>query len=104
MSLSSPGVLRCSKSKALLFSLPALSLLLCGVSLAEVGGRFTVWDSIEKTVFVVDTFNGKEPATFSPDGRHFFVIPTRGILATNQIEGTIWLFDSASVPSTPKAS
>lgn len=29
---------------------------------------------------------------YSPDGRHFLLVTQRGVLATNALEGTIWLF------------
>jgi hypothetical protein len=33
----------------------------------------------------------------APDGKHFFVVTTKGILATNQLRSEIWLFDTAAV-------
>ncbi len=57
----------------------------------------TVRDSIEKVTFVDEAFYGEDIARFSPDGRHFFVITTRRVLKSNQVEATIWLFDSEGV-------
>ena len=59
----------------------------------------TVRDSIEKITFVDDIYNGKDVSTVSPDGRFFFVITKRGVLRSNQVESTVWLFDSGAVSS-----
>jgi dipeptidyl aminopeptidase/acylaminoacyl peptidase len=69
---------------------------------AESGERtlrsFSVRDGIEMTTFsdpytrISDT-----QCQQSPDGRHFFVVTTKGILATDQLQSELWLFDIASV-------
>jgi dipeptidyl aminopeptidase/acylaminoacyl peptidase len=64
----------------------------------------TVRDSIEKVIFVEDAFNGEKAATFSPDGRYFFVITKRGLLRSGELESTIWLFDSAAASRALKRS
>ncbi len=64
----------------------------------------TVRDSIEKVTFVEDSFLGTEVATFSPDGRYFFVVTSRGVLKSGEMESTIWLFDSAAVSAFAKLS
>jgi len=64
----------------------------------------TVRDSIEKASFVGDPLNGKEEVSFSPDGRYFFVITKRGVLQSNQLQSTIWLFQSVAVSDLLKGS
>lgn len=54
---------------------------------------FTVRDSIEMSRFdPVDT-----APVISPNGRYAAVVTSRGIIATNTVESTLWLFDMHSV-------
>lgn len=78
-------------------------------SLAQAHRRFTVQDSIEMARF--GRYRG-EPV-FSPDRKHFAVITSRGILRSNEIESTLWIFRSEEVQDyltgaakqpTPKAA
>ena len=64
----------------------------------------TVRDSIEKVTFVQDPFLGEEAVTFSPDSRYFFMVTSRGVLASGEVESSIWLFDSAAVSAFLKVS
>jgi dipeptidyl aminopeptidase/acylaminoacyl peptidase len=78
-------------------------LLLCGLcsSAAEPARKlrpFTVEDSIELSYFanpVLWTVNQEPPAepVFSPDGKHILVVTQRGILESNKIEASIWVFE-----------
>ena len=43
---------------------------------------------------------GRAEIAYSPDGRYFSVITSRGVLETDGIESTIWLFDSAAVKNS----
>lgn len=54
---------------------------------------FTVKDSIEMARF---ERTGGGPL-FSPDKKYFVVVTSRGILESDKIESTIWLFDSEQV-------
>lgn len=80
-------------------------LLLLGISFllrAESGERtlrpFSVHDAIEMTTFSEPyTRSPDAQCQLSPDGRHFFVITTKGILATNHLQSELWLFDAKSV-------
>ena len=67
---------------------------------------FTVQDAIEIS-FVIDGteetriedrggFPPGQP-TMAPDKRHFFLITQRGVLATNKLEATLWVFDYQAV-------
>ncbi len=58
-----------------------------------IGRRFTVKDSIEMSRF---GRSGGDPL-FSPDRKHFVVVTSRGILKSNQIESTLWLFNSDEI-------
>jgi hypothetical protein len=64
--------------------------------------HFTIEDSIELSYFanpILWTMN-QEPATepiVSPDQDHFLVVTQRGILATNEIESSIWVLDRQAV-------
>jgi hypothetical protein len=69
--------------------------------------EFTVKDSIELS-YIVDPASYANAVELratqrtgvpivSPDQRHFLVVTQRGILATNKLEATIWLFDQESI-------
>jgi hypothetical protein len=85
-----------------------VSLLLCAVAAAQTGQGdakrpFTVKDSIGISYIV----SSEAPTDFewrggnlpdgvpviSPDTKHFLLITQKGILSTNKIAATIWLFD-----------
>ncbi|MGH8159790.1 MAG: hypothetical protein ACREPQ_16860 [Rhodanobacter sp.] len=67
--------------------------------------RFTVQDSIERSVFVPPSFEySDEPVpspvprvSFSPDGKHFAAVTMRGDLTIDKRVATIWLFDAHDV-------
>lgn len=71
-------------------------LLLFQASFAQTSRYFSVRDSIEMSTFVRDPL-AVEDVNFSPDGRHFFVVTRRGLLFSNEVESTIWVFDTAEV-------
>jgi dipeptidyl aminopeptidase/acylaminoacyl peptidase len=54
------------------------------------GRRFTVTDSIEMARFE----RGDGELKFSPDKKYFAVVTTRGLLPSNEIESTLWVFQS----------
>lgn len=79
-----------------------------GESRADSGNdvAFTIKDSIELSYIVDPTkstmieMRGAQPVgnpIYSPDGKYFVLVTQRGILATNALEGTIWLFDVSAV-------
>lgn len=55
------------------------------------GHQFTVNDLIGISNFLTPT------PIWSPDAQHFLLVTQRGILSTNKIEGTLWVFDRRSV-------
>lgn len=61
-------------------------------------GSFSVKDSIEMTTFS-DPYTRYPSATckLSPDGRHFIVITTKGLLHSNQLESSLWVYSKAAV-------
>jgi hypothetical protein len=61
---------------------------------------FTVKDSIEMTTFS-DPYTRFSDAECkrSPNGKYFFVITTRGVLRTNQLISTLWLYSTVGVDS-----
>jgi hypothetical protein len=62
------------------------------------GRLFTVADSIGMQRFVnPDPGASGRVTSFSPDGRFFAVVTTRGLLRDNLLESTIWLFDANAV-------
>jgi dienelactone hydrolase len=93
MTILEPDAIMCLGSIDILPSL-FLGLILaiaCALSGLSAQARpWTVRDSVE-----LCKVNGS-PA-FSPDGRHFCVFTRKGVLRTNQIESTIWLFDTNRV-------
>lgn len=72
-------------------------LIACCRCIAESPG-FTVRDSIEMQTFSIPSqLAPDDPPDWSPDRHHFVVVTSRGLLSTNKIESTIWLFDSSVV-------
>lgn len=64
--------------------------------------RFTIRDSIEISYFVrpvLWTVNQDPPSEPipSPDGQHFLLVTQKGILATNKIESSIWIFECKAI-------
>jgi hypothetical protein len=71
--------------------------LVTGASRAADHG-FTVKDSIELTMFSDPSVRDRTARTkFSPDREHFAVVTTRGLLASNQLESSLWVFDTQRV-------
>jgi len=59
---------------------------------------FTVRDGIEMTTFSNPyTRSPDAQCQISPDGNAFFVVTTRGILATDQLQSKLWLFSAKQV-------
>jgi dipeptidyl aminopeptidase/acylaminoacyl peptidase len=85
-------------------------VLLVGLSFAHSNAYaqdrgFNVRDSIEMTRFSDPSdFEKEARAKFSPDGKHFVVVTSRGLIESNQIESTLWLFDTAQVRSFLQAT
>ncbi|HET6929200.1 MAG TPA: prolyl oligopeptidase family serine peptidase [Candidatus Acidoferrum sp.] len=68
----------------------------------EGGQRpFTVKDTVEFSHIVdfrISEESSRVPGpVVSPDGKHFLLVTTRGILSSNKTESTIWLFDRDAV-------
>jgi hypothetical protein len=60
--------------------------------------RFSVKDSIEMTTFSDPyTRNSSETCKRSPDGKHFLVVTTRGMLRSNRLESSLWIFSKLKV-------
>ncbi|MDE1161199.1 MAG: hypothetical protein PW792_04540 [Acidobacteriaceae bacterium] len=60
--------------------------------------RFDVRDSIEMTTFSDPAQIENSPrVNFSPDGKHFFVVTSRGELQTNQVRSNLLLYDLDTV-------
>jgi dipeptidyl aminopeptidase/acylaminoacyl peptidase len=66
----------------------------------------TVRDSIEKVTFAEDPARSPKDqvAVFSPDGKYFSVITTCGVLKSDEMESTVWLYDAAAVTAFTKSS
>jgi dipeptidyl aminopeptidase/acylaminoacyl peptidase len=75
---------------------------LTGVSRALLQQRrpFTVQDSIRMTTFS-DPYTRSTDAQckMSPDGKHFFVITTRGVLQSNELVSSVWTYSIAAIDS-----
>jgi hypothetical protein len=67
--------------------------------LAQGTRRFTVRDSIAMQVFAEDSDSSPNPIVYSPDRSYFFIVSSRGLLASNEVESTIWLFDAHAIKS-----
>ena len=76
----------------------AIALFLWPVTLAaQQALHFRVRDSIEMATFTVGGSQENQRVTFSPDGRYFVTVTKRGLLKSNQLESTLWLFNSEAV-------
>jgi len=65
---------------------------------AEDFRRVSVRDTIGLQRFILPTQGAQLPQRyFSPDGRHFVAVTQRGVLETNRLEATVWLFDTQAV-------
>ncbi|MBB6143716.1 hypothetical protein HNQ77_001665 [Silvibacterium bohemicum] len=76
-----------------------LIVVCCSSGLFADGRRpFTVKDSVEMTTFS-DPYTRLPDAECkrSPDGKHFFVITTRGVLRTNHLESTLWVYSATGI-------
>lgn len=61
---------------------------------------FSVKDSIEMVRFSDPSASElNSPVKFSPDGKHFAVVTSRGILSSNSVESTLWLYETKAVES-----
>jgi hypothetical protein len=70
----------------------------------EAKRAFTVADSIELEKFVEpETALGSEVGLFSPDGSQFVVVTQRGVLASNRLRATLWLFETGPVDGAAAA-
>jgi hypothetical protein len=59
---------------------------------------FSVRDAIEMLTFSDPSQRDSgAKAKPSPGGAHFFVITTRGLIASDEVESSLWLYDSAAV-------
>jgi hypothetical protein len=59
---------------------------------------FQVKDSIEMVRFSdPSAADLNSRAKYSPDGRFFFVVTSRGILSSNKVESTLWLYRTQDV-------
>ena len=77
----------------------AIALLQCLAIVSHTQTHpFTVADDIEMTRFG-DPLAGVtgETAKVSPDGEHIAIVTSKGIIKTNQIQSTIFVFDTASL-------
>jgi dipeptidyl aminopeptidase/acylaminoacyl peptidase len=96
---------------AFVVALSASCGVLCNPATARDPRAFTVQDSIELSYFtnpVLWTVN-QEPAAEplpSPDGRYLLLVTERGILATNKLKSSIWVFEGEAVDNfvTKKSS
>lgn len=67
-------------------------------SSAQEQHSFTVRDSIELTTFNEPSeLEHDAKPVFSPDGKHFLVVTTRGLIQSDQLKSTLWIYDTAAV-------
>jgi hypothetical protein len=90
--------LRISKQMRLTL-VPVLALFTFMLNAQE--RTFTVRDSIEmNTLSDPFTLEKDGQAKLSPDGKHFLVVTTRGILQSDQLESCLMVFDTSSISFT----
>src|ERR1700739_1771667 len=65
--------------------------------MAEAPG-FTVANSIAMTTFSEPSGLEQDATPLeSPDGKYFLVVSSRGLMKSNEVESTIWLFDNSAI-------
>ncbi len=80
----------------------AAVLCLASWATASGGQSFTVRSSIGTERF--SDPSARDPAAkvkYSPDLRYALIVTTRGLPASNQVESTLWVFDTARVCAGP---
>jgi dipeptidyl aminopeptidase/acylaminoacyl peptidase len=73
-------------------------LVSCISLLAAEDRRFSVRDSIEMNTFSEPS--GRDTSAVvqrSPDGKYSLVVTSRGLISSNEVESTVWLFDNAPI-------
>jgi dipeptidyl aminopeptidase/acylaminoacyl peptidase len=86
------------RKQAILTALIVASFLSPGREIFAAPRGFTVRDSIEMTTFSDPSqVYGSSEAKASPDGSHYVVVTTRGLLESNEVQSTVWVFDTAEV-------
>lgn len=69
-----------------------------GIGQGSEARYFTTRDSISMARFNSPAAGERlPPADFSPDRRYAAIVTSRGLLATNEVESTIWLVDTRAV-------
>ncbi len=82
----------------MLIAKAAICLAILGSDAAVNAQRFSVTDSIQMVRFngsVGGNLDGD--AIFSPEGTYAAVVTSRGLLSSNQIESTIWMFEARTL-------
>ena len=98
--MTRPDSRRCSVFVAV--GMAILSVLTTPPSLPSQSRTLTVRDAIEMQVFVDPyPFNPTtlptEDVKFSPDNQFFAVVTQRGLLSSNELESTVWVFEVEAV-------
>src|ERR1700679_195778 len=76
--------------------LPALSLFV-SYGLAQ-SHEFAVSDSIRMSRFSdPPAWYPQASVKYSPDRKHFLVVTSRGLIESDQVESSLWAFDSEAV-------
>src|SRR5882757_8185597 len=71
--------------------------LMCAVQV-QAQHPFSVRDSIELTTFNEPSeLEHDAKPIFSPDGKHFLAVTTRGLIRSDQVESMLWVYDTAAV-------
>ena len=85
-------------SRIVISALIAGATNICVVSAQSARHEFSVADSISMTR-LNEPSDARQAGAVprSPDGRFFYVVTSRGLIASNQIESTIWLFKTRAI-------
>src|SRR5260370_41110768 len=89
------------KCPAMIWAITLVCAALFGESVkaqSPTGKAFTVRDAIEMQHFDTQSFAGRgesahEWMQFSPDRQRVALVTQKGLLASNELESTIWVFD-----------
>jgi dipeptidyl aminopeptidase/acylaminoacyl peptidase len=89
-----------SLDKLIVTGLNIAAFVICLLQTQAQRQPFTVRDSIELTTFNEPSELERDAKpVFSPDGKHFLVVTTCGLIRLDRLKSVLWIYDTAAVRS-----
>jgi hypothetical protein len=89
-----------SLNKLIVSGLNIAAFVICLLPTQAQQQPFTVRDSIELTTFNEPSELERDAQpVFSPDGKHFLVVTTCGLIRLDRVKSVLWIYDTAAVRS-----